>query len=50
MQLRVQIQNDPDISINGIRFDTEMSDREFGNDMSGEDSRRAPVRFGNRER
>lgn len=50
MQLRFQSQNDPDISLNGIRFDTEMSDREFGNGLSGEDSHHAPVRFGNRER
>lgn len=36
MQLRIQIQNDPDMSINGIRFEIERNDREFGNGISGQ--------------
>ena len=36
MQLRIQNQNDADISLNGIRFEIERNDREFGNGISGQ--------------
>lgn len=36
VKLRVQNPNDTDISVNGMKFDIELNDREFGNGMSGQ--------------
>jgi len=36
VKLRIQNPNDMDLSINGLRFDIELNEREFANGMSGE--------------
>jgi LEA14-like dessication related protein len=36
VQLRIQNPNDQELGINGIRFDIELNDKEFGNGMSGQ--------------
>ena len=36
VQLRIQNPNDQDLGINGLRFDIEINDKEFGNGMSGQ--------------
>jgi LEA14-like dessication related protein len=36
VQLRIQNPNDMDLVINGMRFDIELNDKEFGNGMSGQ--------------
>ncbi|BCA53055.1 hypothetical protein W02_01950 [Nitrospira sp. KM1] len=36
VKLRIQNPNDMDISVNGMKFDIELNDREFGNGMSGQ--------------
>jgi LEA14-like dessication related protein len=36
VQLRIQNPNDKDLVINGMRFDIELNDKEFGNGMSGQ--------------
>ena len=48
MQLQIQNQNDVDININGIRFQIERNDLEFGNGISVQTG--TVPRFGNRER
>ena len=44
VKLRIQNPNDVEFSINGLRFDIELNDREFANGMSGQ--RVAVPRFG----
>ena len=44
VKLRIQNPNDAEFSINGLRFDIELNDREFANGMSGQ--RVAVPRFG----
>lgn len=39
VQLRIQNPNDQELGINGIRFDIELNDKEFGNGMSGQEVR-----------
>ena len=36
MRLRIQNPNDKELSINGLRFDIEINDKDFGNGMSGQ--------------
>ena len=36
VKLRIQNPNDSDFSINGLRFDIDLNDREFANGMSGQ--------------
>lgn len=36
VKLRIQNANDADLSINGLRFDIELNDREFANGMTGQ--------------
>ena len=36
VQLRIQNPNDQELGINGLRFDLELNDKEFGNGMSGQ--------------
>ena len=36
VKLRIQNPNDVDLSVNGMRFDIELNDREFANGMTGE--------------
>ena len=36
VQLRIQNPNDQDLGINGLRFDIELNDKEFGSGMSGQ--------------
>ena len=36
VKLRIQNANDTELSINGLRFDIELNDREFANGMSGQ--------------
>ena len=36
VKLRIQNPNDADFSINGLRFDIDLNDREFANGMSGQ--------------
>jgi len=36
VQLRIQNPNDKDLVINGMRFDIELNNKEFGNGMSGQ--------------
>jgi LEA14-like dessication related protein len=36
VQLRIQNPNDQELGINGIRFDIELNDKEFGSGMSGQ--------------
>jgi LEA14-like dessication related protein len=36
VKLRIQNPNDADFSINGLRFDIELNDRDFANGMSGQ--------------
>jgi LEA14-like dessication related protein len=36
VKLRIQNPNDADLSVNGLRFDIELNEREFGNGMSGQ--------------
>ena len=44
VKLRIQNPNDVDLSVNGMRFDIELNDREFANGMTGE--RLTVPRFG----
>jgi LEA14-like dessication related protein len=39
VQLRIQNPNDQELGINGLRFDIELNDKEFGNGMSGQEVR-----------
>lgn len=39
VQLRIQNPNDQELGINGLRFDIELNDKEFGNGMSGQEIR-----------
>jgi LEA14-like dessication related protein len=36
VQLRIQNPNDQELGINGLRFDIELNDKEFGSGMSGQ--------------
>jgi LEA14-like dessication related protein len=36
VQLRIRNPNDQELGINGLRFDLELNDKEFGNGMSGQ--------------
>jgi len=44
VKLRIQNPNDVDLSVNGMRFDIELNEREFANGMTGE--RLTVPRFG----
>jgi LEA14-like dessication related protein len=44
VKLRIQNPNDQDLSINGLRFDIQLNEHDFGNGMSGQ--RVAVPRFG----